>query len=130
MRFLLLFSFSFLIGGTFSQAAEHTKDSLETVQKNLKDGKAILLDVREESEWDDGHLKDAKLLPLSKIKEGVKEEELKKLLAKDKVIYCHCAAGGRCLKAAEALAKLRYEVKPLKPGYQDLLKAGFAPAAK
>jgi rhodanese-related sulfurtransferase len=111
-----------------TQSAEHTKDSLETVKKTLSDGKAILVDVREQSEWDDGHLKDAKLLPLSKLKDA-KADDLKEL-PKDKVIYLHCAAGGRCLKAAEALEKLGFQVKALKPGYQDLLKNGFEPAKK
>lgn len=126
MRFLLLIGICFLASTT--RAAEHTKDSLETIQKNLQDDKAVLLDVREKSEWEDGHLKDAKPLPLSQIKEGVKKEELEKLLPKGKIVYAHCAAGGRCLKAAEELQKLGYDVRPLKPGYQDLLKAGLAPA--
>lgn len=126
MRCAFLIGICFLTSTT-ARAAEHTKDSLETIQKSLKDDKAVLLDVREKSEWEEGHLKDAKLLPLSQIKEGVKKEELEKLLPKGKVVYCHCAAGGRCLKAAEALQKLGYDVRPLKPGYRDLLKAGFAP---
>jgi len=109
-------------------AAEHTKDTLDTVKKALADDKAVLLDVREKSEWDDGHLKDAKLLPLSVLKEGAKAEDVAKVAPKDKIIYCHCGSGARCLKAADELKKLGYDVRPLKPGYMDLLKAGFAPA--
>ncbi len=37
-------------------------------------------------------------------------------------------SGVRCLKAADELKKLGYDVRPLKEGYKDLLKAGFAPA--
>jgi len=51
-------------------AAEHTKDSLETVKKNLKEKKAVLLDVREQREWDAGHLQQALLVPLSKLRSG------------------------------------------------------------
>jgi rhodanese-related sulfurtransferase len=46
-------------------------------------------------------------------------------LPKEKVIYCHCRSGGRCLTAAEILKKLGYDVRPLKPGYRDLVEAGF-----
>lgn len=125
---LLLLGIATITG--FAQAAEHTKDSLDTVKKAVAEQKAILLDVREQSEWDAGHLKDAKLLPLSTLKGALKPEELARVLPKDKVIYCHCAAGGRCLIAGEALKKLGYDVRPLKPGFKDLLQAGFPQAPK
>jgi rhodanese-related sulfurtransferase len=111
-------------------AGGHTKDSLATVKKALADRKAVLLDVREKAEWDDGHLKDANSLPLSRLRGEVKAEDLARVLPKGQVIYCHCAAGGRCLKAAEILRKQGYDVRPLKPGYQALLKAGFPQAAR
>ncbi len=111
-----------------ARAADHTKDTTEEVKKALTDGKAVLLDVREKSEWDDGHLKDAKLLPLSILKGGAKAEDVAKVAPKDKIIYCHCGSGVRCLKAADELKKLGYDVRPLKSGYKDLLKAGFAQA--
>ncbi len=113
-----------------ARAADHTKDTTDVVKKALADDKAVLLDVREKSEWDDGHLKDAKLLPLSTLKGGAKAEDVAKIIPKDKVVYCHCGSGVRCLKAADELKKLGYDVRPLKPGYADLLKAGFAPAGK
>lgn len=113
-----------------ARAADHTKDTTDVVKKALADDKAVLLDVREQSEWDDGHLKDAKLLPLSTLKGGAKAEDVAKIVPKDKVVYCHCGSGVRCLKAADELKKLGYDVRPLKPGYADLLKAGFAPAGK
>ena len=122
-----------LIGVSLTSAvlgAEHTKDTPDAVKKAVADGKAVLLDVREKSEWDDGHLKDAKLLPLSTLKGGAKAEDVAKIIPKDKVVYCHCGSGVRCLKAADELKKLGYDVRPLKPGYADLLKAGFAPAGK
>ena len=53
-----------------------------------------------------------------------------KVAPKDKIVYCHCGSGVRCLKAADELKKLGYDVRPLKPGYKDLLKAGFEPSEK
>lgn len=129
-----LFSLLFLMGTVWitvpAQAADHTEDSLDTVKKAVEDNKAVLLDVREESEWEQGHLRDAKFLALSALRRGVKADELARLLPKDKVIYCHCASGVRCLRAADILKKSGYDVRPLKAGYQKLVKSGFAPAAK
>lgn len=115
---------------SLAAAGEHTKDSLDTVKKGMANGKAVLLDVREKSEWDDGHLKDAKLLPLSVLKAGVKAEDVARIVPKDKIVYCHCAAGVRSLKAADELKRLGYDVRPLKAGYAALLEAGFPKASK
>jgi phage shock protein E len=124
-----------LAGVVFAiHAQEHTKDSIDGVRKAVADKKAILLDVREQHEWDEGHLRDAKLLPLSVLQKGADAKALAKALAKllekDKVIYAHCRSGRRCLEAADILRKLGYDVRALKPGYQQLLDAGFPKADK
>ncbi|OWK40801.1 rhodanese-like domain-containing protein [Fimbriiglobus ruber] len=109
-------------------AAEHTTDSLDTVKKNVADGKALLVDVREADEWKDGHLKDAKHLALSDLKAGVPADKLKMTLPAGSVVYLHCASGKRCLAAADLLKKDGYDVRPLKAGYDSLVKAGFEKA--
>lgn len=110
-------------------AAEHSKDSLETVKKMISEKKAVLIDVRELNEWDDGHLKDAVHIPLSKIKSGLSADELSMLTGTDKIIYLHCRSGSRCLDAAKRLANSKRDLRPLKAGYNDFLKADF-PKAK
>ncbi|MFM8414632.1 MAG: rhodanese-like domain-containing protein [Planctomycetota bacterium] len=109
-------------------AAGHTKDTLPAVQQAVASGQAVLVDVREPDEWAAGHVAGARLLPLSTLEAGVDPARLAQVLPKDKIIYCHCLAGGRCLEAAAILAPLGYDVRPLKPGYPQLIQAGF-PAA-
>lgn len=109
-------------------SAEHTKDSTEQVKKAVAEKKAVLIDVREQKEWDDGHLKDAALLPLSKLKEGIKADELAKIAPKGTIVYLHCKAGGRCLQAADLLSKYGIEARPLADGYETLIQAGFEKA--
>jgi rhodanese-related sulfurtransferase len=109
-------------------AADHTTDTLEMVKKSVTDGKAVLVDVREASEWKDGHLKDAKHLALSDLKVGVPADKLKMTLPAGSVVYLHCASGRRVLAAADLLKKQGYDVRPLKDGYENLLKAGFEKA--
>ncbi|MFO1020699.1 MAG: rhodanese-like domain-containing protein [Planctomycetales bacterium] len=111
-------------------AGEHTTDSLETVKQNLAAKKAVLLDVREQNEWKKGHLKDAKLLPLSQLEEGLKPGELDKLAPKGTIIYTHCLSGARCVEAAKILREAGRDVRPLKAGYPALVKAGFPPAER
>lgn len=110
-------------------AAQHTTDKPADVKKAVAEKKAILVDVREAAEWADGHLKDAVHIPLSGLRDGLPAGATEKL-SKDKPVYLHCAAGRRCLKAAEALKKLGYDARPLKDGYDDLLAAGFEKAPK
>lgn len=106
-------------------AAEHTTDTLETVKKSVTDGKALLVDVREADEWKDGHLRAAKHVALSDLKKGIPEADLKKLLPAGSVVYLHCGSGKRTLVAADILKKQGYDVRPLKDGYRELVKAGF-----
>lgn len=119
-----------ILAPTASFAVEHTKDSLVAVRRSVAEQKAVLVDVREKEEWNDGHLRDARLLPLSALKQGVRNEDLAKVLPKDKVVYLHCAAGGRCLQAAAILKKQGYDVRPLKPGFDALIGAGFIGAPR
>ena len=106
----------------------HTKDTLADVKKNVEAGKAVIVDVREPSETDAGRLKVAVLIPQSKLKVESELVALLKNLPKDKVIYTHCRAGGRALACGEILKKQGYDVRPLKPGYEQLIEAGFEKA--
>ena len=71
-------------------------------------------------------------MPLSKLEDGEDKidfaAEVAGQLSKDKIIYCHCAAGGRVMPASAILHKLGYDIRPLKAGYDTLLKAGFQKA--
>jgi phage shock protein E len=106
----------------------HTKESLQDVKKNVEAGKAVIVDVREQSEWDAGHLKGALLLPQSKLRVESELSSLLGKLPKDKVIYTHCGAGRRALACGEILKKQGYDVRPLQAGYRQLVEAGFEKA--
>ncbi len=109
-------------------AADHTTDSLETVKKSVGSGKAVLVDVRETDEWKDGHITQARHVALSDLKSGVPVEKLKEKIPAGSVVYLHCASGRRCLAAADLLKKQGYDVRPLKDGFDGLVKAGFEKA--
>jgi phage shock protein E len=134
MRFSML---TFAVAGVIAMgtltafaASENTKDSLETVKKNVAEKKAVLVDVREKSEWDEGHIEGSIFLPLSALKKGVTKDQLAKVLPKDRILYTFCVVGKRAITAEDILEKFGYEGRSLKPGYKELVKAGFKKAEK
>lgn len=128
-RLLLAFVGAVMICLPSLSAAEHAKDTLETVKKNVAQEKAVLIDVREPGEWKAGHIEGAQSLPLSELEEA-DAAAIRKQLPKNKIIYVHCLSGMRSLAAAEVLAPHGFDNRPLKPGYRELLKAGFKQAAR
>jgi len=120
-------------GANVCRAIDHTKEPLDKIKKQVDEKKAVLIDVREPAEWDKGHVEGAVLVPLGELGKKSKDpdfvKELEKKVPKNQVVYCHCAKGGRAILAGDVLKRLGYDVRPLKPGYQELIDAGF-PAAK
>ena len=120
---MILFAFSFCVLPTF--ALEHSTDSLETVKQRVNDKKAILVDVRDMIEWKAGHVKECVHLPFRDLQDKFDKDKIREKLGKDLIVYTYCAVGFRSLKAGAILEKAGYDVRPLKPGYEELLKAGF-----
>ena len=104
---------------------QHTEDSLKTVKERIAEKKAILVDVRELVEWNDGHIEGAVHLPWRDLQDKFDEKKLREKLPKDIIVYTHCMVGYRALKAGKIIEKYGYDVRPLKPGYKELLEAGF-----
>ncbi len=105
------------------QEVEHNREPLQDVRKAVEGGSAVLLDVRESSEWEEGHLKAARLLSLSVLKRA-SAEDVAKVVPKG-VVYLHCRSGARALTAAVLLKGHGYDARPLKPGFEELRRAGF-----
>ena len=106
-------------------SSNHTTDSLDTVKQRLASKEAVLIDVRELTEWNEGHLEDAKLVPLNEIRDPQKRENATKDLSKEEIVYCHCRSGKRVFIATHYLTKDGYDCRPLEAGYKDLLSEGF-----
>jgi rhodanese-related sulfurtransferase len=83
---------------------------------------ALLLDVREQSEWSDGHIAKAKHIPLSKLKDHL--SELEKF--KDKPIIAVCRSGNRSGSACGTLKKAGFvNLHNLAGGMQAWEQAGL-----
>jgi phage shock protein E len=107
---------------------EFTKDSLNVIKKNVVSGKAVLVDVRSEQEWKQGHIEGSIFLPVTSLRKGGDPKALAKALPQKKILYTFCVVGMRAKTAAYELGRHGYTVRAVKPGYDELLKAGFKKA--
>jgi rhodanese-related sulfurtransferase len=83
-------------------------------------GEIDIIDVREPSEWSDGHLPNARLVPLGELRAAPKAS-----LPKDGVLFV-CAAGQRSETAARlAVACGLKNVYNLRGGTRGWVKAGL-----
>ena len=104
----------------------HSTDVLSDVKKLIENETAVLLDVREQSEWDAGHLEAAKLFPLSELMEREQKGTTSELkLPRDQIIYTHCKSGFRSVEAAKLLQRFGYDARGRKEGFADLINSGF-----
>ena len=80
--------------------------SQDKAKEMMDKGNVIILDVREQSEYDAGHIKGAVLLPVGTINA---DTAAKVIDNKDSVVLVYCRSGNRSKKASSALAKLGYK---------------------
>lgn len=85
----------------------------------LQRGGAILLDVREDAEWQAGHVPGARHIPLSRLPSRMGD-----LPARRQVITV-CRSGARSRRAASMLAKDGRDVANLAGGMLGWSRAGF-----
>ncbi len=102
------------------------KEDYEEILQELRGGKAQLIDIREQSEWEQGRFKCAIHVPLSELSRGKGIEILKEIKQANKKIYLHCRSGNRVRKAEQILTQYgctEFSVIPL--SMMQMLEKGF-----
>jgi rhodanese-related sulfurtransferase len=85
-------------------------------------GEAIIADVREKDEWDEGHIPGAIHMSRGTIELDIEE----KVPDTNAMIICHCGGGGRSALAAESLQKMGYKnVRSMGGGFKAWKAAGL-----
>lgn len=100
--------------------------NVEETRKRLETGKARLIDVREESEWEAGHA-----LGAQHIGKGVIERDIEqKVPDKNSELILYCGGGFRSALSADNIQKMGYtNVASMSGGWRAWQAAG-APVAK
>ena len=95
-----------LLAGCGQQAdAAYRQISQEEAKEMMDAGDAVVLDVREQSEYDEGHIPGAVLLPVGSIDEDTAAAVIPE---KSATVLVYCRSGNRSKTAAAALAELGY----------------------
>ena len=79
--------------------------SQEEAKEMMDTQDVIILDVREQDEYDSGHIPGAVLLPVGTIDEETAAEVIPE---KDSTVLVYCRSGNRSKTASSALAELGY----------------------
>lgn len=90
--------------GCSSKANYHQIDGQSALDMMNNETDYIIIDVRTESEYQQGHIKNAINIPNESIDESVSEI----LTNKDQLLLVYCRSGNRSKQASEKLAKLGY----------------------
>ena len=99
-----------------------TEISAAEAKQQVEAGEAILIDVREEEDWKEGHADGAKHLS-----KGIIEMEIEDAVPDPKKpIICYCGGGSRSALVAESLQKMGYEnVRSMAGGFRAWKDAGL-----
>lgn len=105
--FPLMLAILLVLTGCGGTAAENTYQQITQEEaKNMMDTQeAIVLDVREQDEFDAGHIPGAVLLPVGTITKDTAAAVIPEL---DSVVLVYCRSGNRSKKASQALVELGY----------------------
>ena len=105
--FPLMLAMLLVLTGCGGTAAENTYQQITQEEaKNMMDTQeAIVLDVREQDEFDAGHIPGAVLLPVGTITKDSAAAVIPEL---DSVVLVYCRSGNRSKKASQALVELGY----------------------
>lgn len=99
-----------------------TEISPDDARREMEGGDAILIDVREESDWREGHAEGARHLSRGEIELEIEEQ----IPDVTKPIICYCGGGSRSALVAESLQKMGYEnVRSMAGGFRAWEAAGF-----
>ena len=103
---LLLLSLLLLAGcGGNAAAGSYQQITQEEAKEMMDNQEVIILDVREQDEYDSGHIPGAVLLPVGSIDETTAAEVIPD---EDSTVLVYCRSGNRSKTASSTLAELGY----------------------
>jgi molybdopterin/thiamine biosynthesis adenylyltransferase/rhodanese-related sulfurtransferase len=112
---------------TYRELLQQTRSEISEIDATqargrIETGEPVVVDVREQDEWDEGHIAGAVHVPRGHLESRI--ERLAPDTGRPVIVYC--SAGNRSAFAAKTLADLGYEdVVSLAGGFTDWKRNGF-----
>jgi sulfur-carrier protein adenylyltransferase/sulfurtransferase len=112
---------------TYRELLQQTRSEISEIdatqaRERIESGEPVVVDVREQDEWDEGHIAGAVHIPRGHLESRI--ERLAPDTSRPVVVYC--SAGNRSAFAAKTLSELGYEdVVSLAGGFTDWKRNGF-----
>jgi molybdopterin/thiamine biosynthesis adenylyltransferase/rhodanese-related sulfurtransferase len=112
---------------TYRELLQQTRSEISEIdatqaRDRIDSGEPVVVDVREQDEWDEGHIAGAVHIPRGHLESRI--ERLAPDTSRPVIVYC--SAGNRSAFAAKTLADLGYEdVVSLAGGFTDWKRNGF-----
>jgi rhodanese-related sulfurtransferase len=105
-----------------SEAKQRVRETSVTQVRDMqaRGVQAVYLDVREQNEWNLGHLPQATFMP-----RGVLETTIEQRVPRDATVVVYCASGNRSALAAETLLEMGYtDVSHMPGGFRAWVDGG------
>lgn len=104
---LLIFSVAMLLSGCgeTTQENHYQQISQEQAKEMMDTQEVIILDVREQDEYERGHIPNAQLLPVNLITETTAGDIIPE---KDSIVLVYCRSGNRSKTASQTLTDIGY----------------------
>ena len=114
---------TFLTAKQMIEQAKKTADTVDVAEfRNMRDKGALIIDVREPGEWQEGHIEDAAAIPRGTLEMKITDAEANQ----QRPIVTYCASGGRAALAAATLQSMGYTAAVAsEAGFDDLQAAGL-----
>jgi molybdopterin/thiamine biosynthesis adenylyltransferase/rhodanese-related sulfurtransferase len=112
---------------TYRELLSQVKSEIDEIdavhaREVIESGDPLILDVREQDEWDEGHIPGAVHIPRGNLESRVEST----VPNRSQRVLVYCAAGNRSAFAAKTLEELGYEeVVSLAGGFTDWKRNGF-----
>jgi rhodanese-related sulfurtransferase len=100
-------------------SSDATPQISATAAAGLLNGDAVMLDVREQHEWDAGHAPQARHLPMSELAARISE------VPTDVAVICVCHLGGRSAAVSDALTRAGFNALNVSGGMAAWEAAGL-----
>lgn len=105
MKFLRNAAAALLLAGCAGSAGYENISAEQAMNIMKSDAECVIVDVRTQEEYDEGHIRNALLIPVDEIEQGAQDL----LHDREQTVLVYCRSGARASTACGKLVKMGYQ---------------------